>query len=1172
MLAVNYRYLIVVLLAIALLGCSGRSETFVVREQAYRANNRGVAKLEQFEYTSAAEAFRESLAIDDTLNIARFNLALAFFYDQDLENATTAAVDASSRLPTSLPPLYLLGLIARAENRPSEAIELFLSVLESDPRDVGTNINLGQMFLETQQYDQAIERLRLAYAEEPFNVTAVYNLGLALARNGERSEGREILERAIELRSTGYAITYGSGYLEEGRHARAVSSTGAEPTVLNARNSDAMFVQEAITSATQSNANGVSPFGRRFSADELSGDGLEILAASLGGGVTPIDFDSDGDIDLFVTSSEGQQLLRNDDAEMWSDVTEQAGLSSPAAGGVPITAITADFDNNYAPDLFVLRYGESSLYRNDGAGSFIDVTETAGLPDYPFLPSAAAFVDIDHDGDVDLLIGGLADLVATQRVSEDAVFPEDFAPAPLQLLRNNQDGTFSDITIEAQLDSLGHVMAVVPTDFNNRRDVDLLVVDFVGVPRLFSNLRDGTFRDAADTVGLTRGNLPEKTNAVAVADLNKDDFPDIFFAGEALGVVAMSDGRGHFTFIPGPPVTAVTVAQFLDYDNDGLLDLLTRSPDGFRLFRFLERAWIDVSTTAMLPEVSTAIPLVSARSTVLGDLDRSGTTDLVTTTDGQFLLLRNTGDTQNQVLRIELSGLASNRTGIGTKVQMRAGSLRSRVETSAASPAVGPADLLFGVGQREGADVIRVLWPSGILQAETAGVERVGDAVADAQQYLPSIFPVREIDRKPSSCPLLYAWNGHRFEFVTDFLGGGEMGLWHGPSHYNSPDPLEYVRIRGDQLRPHDGVVELRITNELEEALFVDEVELLSFMHPQDIEIFPNEGMTYPPKPHEIHVVRDTRVPLQVIDDGGNDVTERISYLDRNYVDSFPLTPFRGYAEKHTLTIDLGTVESSATLLLTGWTDYAFSSDNVAAYQAGLGLQQPEFEIRDIHGRWRSTSVEVGVPVGRPQTIAINLSDQLHPGEHEVRLSTNFRIYWDQILIGETASSEPVLMTRLDTLSAELRARGFSSEVRPNGSEPPIYDYTHVTEISPWKTMVGRYTREGDVKPLLTAVDDMFVITMDGDEIALKFDGSSLDPLPKGWRRTYLMRAYGFSKEMDINSASPDVVEPLPFHSMSGYPYRKDEHYPDTPEHRRYRETYNTRVIVRSVPLIETSH
>ena len=286
MLSVNSRYPAVIFLAIVVLSCGRSSEMFVVREQAYRANNRGVAKLEQFEYASAAEAFRESLVIDDTLNIARFNLALAFFYDQDLESAAIAAIDASGRLPTSLPPSYLLGLIARAENRPSEAIELFSRVLESDPRDVGTNINLGQIFLEAQQYDQAIERLRLAYAEEPFNVTAVYNLGLALARNGEISEGREILERATELRSTGYAITYGSGYLEEGRYARAVSSTGAEPTVLNARNSDAMFAQEAIAAASQSNTDRISPFGRRFSADELSGDGLEALVSSLGGSVT----------------------------------------------------------------------------------------------------------------------------------------------------------------------------------------------------------------------------------------------------------------------------------------------------------------------------------------------------------------------------------------------------------------------------------------------------------------------------------------------------------------------------------------------------------------------------------------------------------------------------------------------------------------------------------------------------------------------------------------------------------------------------------------------------------------------------------------------------------------------------------------------------------------------
>jgi hypothetical protein len=101
--------------------------------------------------------------------------------------------------------------------------------------------------------------------------------------------------------------------------------------------------------------------------------------------------------------------------------------------------------------------------------------------------------------------------------------------------------------------------------------------------------------------------------------------------------------------------------------------------------------------------------------------------------------------------------------------------------------------------------------------------------------------------------------------------------------------------------------------------------------------------------------------------------------------------------------------------------------------------------------------------------------------------------------------------------------------------------------------------------------DDIFVIAKPGDEIALEFDAASLGTLPDGWTRTFLLRADGFSKEMDINSASPDAVEPLPFHRMTRYPYSAPEQYPDTPEHRRYRETYNTRVVVRPLPPLELS-
>jgi hypothetical protein len=114
--------------------------------------------------------------------------------------------------------------------------------------------------------------------------------------------------------------------------------------------------------------------------------------------------------------------------------------------------------------------------------------------------------------------------------------------------------------------------------------------------------------------------------------------------------------------------------------------------------------------------------------------------------------------------------------------------------------------------------------------------------------------------------------------------------------------------------------------------------------------------------------------------------------------------------------------------------------------------------------------------------------------------------------------------------------------------------------------MPGRYTREGDVWPLLTSVDDMFVVSRPGDEIALSFDARSLPALRAGWTRTFLLYADGFSKEMNLHSSSPDVVAPLPFHGMTGYPYPAPQAYPSSPAHRNYLERYNTRIVPRMVP------
>jgi hypothetical protein len=260
-------------------------------------------------------------------------------------------------------------------------------------------------------------------------------------------------------------------------------------------------------------------------------------------------------------------------------------------------------------------------------------------------------------------------------------------------------------------------------------------------------------------------------------------------------------------------------------------------------------------------------------------------------------------------------------------------------------------------------------------------------------------------------------------------------------------------------------------------------------------------------------------------------------------------------------------------LLLTGWTDYAFSSDNVAAAQRGLSLRPPALQVRDARGRWQTVVESIGVPVGRPQTVVVDLTGKFLSRSREVRIVTNMRVYWDQILVdtsGGAAAPPPAQLTRLDPVRADLRWRGFSAQTSPDGREPYLYDYARVSHASPWKVFTGRYTREGDVGELVRASDDMFVVSRPGDELSLSFDAAALAPLPRGWTRTFLLYADGYSKEMDINSASPEQVAPLPFRRMKEYPYRWPESYPHTPAHLDYLERYNTRVVGSPLPGMET--
>jgi tetratricopeptide (TPR) repeat protein len=1126
------------------------------REDAYRANNLGVALLEQYKYKEGAEAFTRALQLDPKLQLARINLGIALFNVPDLAGAQREAEKAAAANPSAPQPAYILGLIAKSQNRTEDAIASFQRVLKIDARDTGANVNLGQLYAQQKKYAEAIAAFRVAITVEPYNMTALYNLGLALTRAGERAEGQQMIARFQQLRQSGAGTTIGQNYLEQGRYAEAVASTGAESELV-----ERAVPAVKYTDATES----LLPKGGTQS-DTASAEGA---LTKLGANATLFDYDVDGDLDLLSLATSEPRLYRNDNGK-FIDVTDKSGALKTKSERFAASAVEGDYDNDGKPDLFIMRDGGVSLYHNDGDGKFSDTTSVAGIPQYPYLSISAAFVDVDHDGDLDIFIAGFADL-SKGKVSTALIIPDDLMGAQNLLLRNDGTGKFTDITATAKVGgSSNRAVAIVPTDYDNRRDVDLLVVNYNAALELYSNQRDGSFRNVAREVGLeTQG----RWISVAAGDVNKDGFTDFFFGrADGPGLFAISDGQGRFKTTQAPAGSeSARAAQFLDYDNDGLLDCVMLTGAGLRVLRNVGTEWMNVTESAvareLLPEAAAKNGFLSAVF-VSGDVDGDGDTDLVVrSASGDLRIARNDGGNTNHSLRVNLFGKVSNRSGVGAKIEARSGSLVQKLETYSASPAPAPADVIFGLGNRTGADAVRVLWPAGIVQAET---EVAGTRGADPKKTAATL-PVIELDRKPSSCPYLYTWNGERFEFITDFMGGGEMGYWEAPGHYNTPDPDEYVRIRGDQLKERDGRFEIRVTNELEEVLYVDHLQLIAVAHPVGVEVYPNEGMTNPPRPFKLYTTKMACPPLSATDDHGHDVLARIAKMDRQYPDDFPLERIRGYAGEHSLTMKLDDEKKQGgrtLLLLTGWTDYAFSSDNVAASHAGLETKLPALQVKDTKGQWRTVIEDIGIPVGRPQTVTVDLTGKFLSSSREVRIVTSMRIYWDQILVDTSSGNATHPMMRLAMMTATLRWRGYSREVTPDGREPFGYDYEQVSFSSPWKVVPGRYTREGDVRELLSKTDDIFVISRTGDELSLSFDAGNLQKLPAGWTRTFLLYSDGFSKEMDINSASPDQIMPLPFHGMTRYPYSAPEAYPMTAARRAYHEKYNTRIVVSPISAI----
>ncbi len=1023
--------------------------------------------------------------------------------------------------------------------------------------------NLGKAFYETPgSSQQAVEQLAAALELNPGSAREHLNYGLALLRAGRREEGlaqvvdAQKIDRTLPHTYFNLGIEYkkageveraidqllqmqrlvpdeaktqynlGSLYKQQGNTRRAIEkferTIELDPSLAaphfqlfgilrrtdSERATRELEIFKGLKEATEDAAVGEDVDWSFYS--ELHDPSLATGAAASAG---PFQFSAQRigqlpgpPLGVLAVDLNGDGTA---DALAWSADGAIAAVGRPG-GGLSSATVGLGGAQHYASGDFD-GDGLADLCRVDGEGVEIVVNRAGRAFERGFELAGSfdlcLFADYDRDNDFDLFALG-----------QDK-----------HLLQNDGEGHLADVTSTFPF-APGRVRGAVTAELFEDNGHDLIAVydDTISVHQ---DRKLGVFGEAVAVAGVS---VPSGRVRMDVVDLNHDSYLDIAVSTETQTAVL----ENHEGALRGGPALA-HVRAWADYQLRGRLDAATH--DGF----LANRGGFDL---VAMPAEGDPQPGLA----VAGDLDGDGKPDLlVAAPDGQVSFYANRTETDNRGLVVRLEGVKSPAIGTEARVEVKAG-LGYTKQVYTGTP------LHFGLGATASPDTIRVTWANGLIQNE------MPDEPTEE-------ITIKEAPRLSGSCPMVYTWNGAEFEYISEVLGVAPLGASLARDVYFPVDHDEYITIRGDQLRPRDGFLDVRLTEELRETAYIDKLRLLAIDHPQDLRIISNEKAKGPPFPEfKLYGVKSRIEPVAATNHRGEDVLASISASDRRY--AMFERDFESRAEMHALTLEFPEFDAGdAVLFLEGWVDWSSASSIVAASQTkASAIQPPVLQVQSESGEWVTAVADVGLPGGTLRTVAVDLSGKLTSGSRKVRLVTNMCVYWDAAFIGVGTSAPEVRQTWLEARTANLRFRGFSRNIVADGrTQPEQFDYQQVSATTNWNPTPGLYTRFGDVRDLLGGEDDRFVIIGAGDEIELRFEVGDLPSLPHGWTRDYLLLVDGWAKENEANTAFGDSVTPLPFHSMSGYPYGPDEGYPVTPEHQSDLVRYHTRPAMRLLrPLV----
>jgi tetratricopeptide (TPR) repeat protein len=1068
---------------IALLtSCRGTSPTLT--PELVERNNRAVGLMGQYEFNAAVDAFSAIRTAAPDWPEGRLNLAVALMNRQGQGDAARA--EALLRESLDTPEIarrarYALGLLLMHEGREAEAQPLLTAVANDNPPDAFAAYFAGQLRLG-ESPSEALEWYRRAATLQPLLRSAHYGVFLAARRLQRDPDASAALARFQALERNPQALTAEFKYTRMG------------PL------SEALVVDLPTTPPA-------TPAGARFTAPAplIDDNSIPWHRGGRPRSITAADLDGDEALDLFIAAA-------IDDPEPNAVVFKRGeryaiDRSHPLArvGGVR-AALWGDLDDDGLVDVVLCRpAGGTQIWKQSPAGRWADVTPASGVRLARTDIVDGAVFDADHDGDLDIWLVNAA--------------------GPNELLSNDGGGRFRAIGATAGIVGDGRPSTgIAVADLDNDRDTDVIVIKDKPPHDVFLNGRVWEYRRDAGAEALA--SLP--LTALVSGDFDADGHAEIYTASNRGIEQWRRDAKAVWRAAPaasaasasareqsgelrrdraeaasgreGGPAAPASRLAIADTDGDGALELISAAPGG---------------TDA-------------AMGWAIAHLDPAAGPSVIGVPDNGEPVIWRPGPGRNGYLGIRLSGRdpksdqrRSNVSGIGARVAVRIASRWTAFDNTRLESGPGQSlqPMSIGLGGAPRADFIAITWSDGVFQTELA---------LDAGR----LHRIGETQRQLSSCPVLFAWDGSGFRFVTDVLGVGGIGFFERPGVYSAPFPRENVMLPADGVVPSGGAYRLKIAEPMEEVTYLDHATLVAYDLPPGWRMALDERKAIlgaPPTGTPLFY-RQERLPVHAVNDAGENVTARLAAADLTAVGPAQIDPrFIGLARSFSVTMTFdGAIDRGPgrpVLLVDGWVEYPYAQTVFAAWQAGAVYEAPTLEARDGSGRWREVAPQFGYPAGMPRQMALPLPP-LPPGTTALRLRTSQEIYWDRMAVVYAEELPAVRRQVLPLRHARLESDGFAK--RTTGPQrAPHYDDAARLPLDDTRHQRGWYTEFGSIDPLVADQDHAVAIFGPGEAVVLDFEAPAASP-SEGWTRRLVLELRGWCKDMDLYTLDGDTIEPLP--------------------------------------------